>query len=185
MHAAVLTFDARNGVLSGTIDPKQKPFHLHGESGGSRGHGKATPEQARAFRHGQSTTLMSQLATTKELKDAHGHYVLRGGTLPEGTYICHYEKHHHGFLGPVVRLQQTASALVINSLFASMPIHHSRGKFYIHGPGPKGSDGCIVLNHTPERDRLFAAIREHRVVLKVVHVRGYMLPAENFTGLKS
>ena len=28
MHTAVLTFDARNSVLSGTIDPKDRPFHL-------------------------------------------------------------------------------------------------------------------------------------------------------------
>ncbi|MHB8477393.1 MAG: hypothetical protein ACYDBZ_14020 [Steroidobacteraceae bacterium] len=58
----------------------------------------------REFRHNQSTTLTTQLATTKEIKGVHGHYVQRGGTVPEGGYICHYEKHHQGFHGPVVRL---------------------------------------------------------------------------------
>src|SRR5258708_10239388 len=83
MHTAMLTFNARSGVLSGRIESKERPFHLHGESGGSRGHTSVTPAQARKYLHNESTTLESRLSTTQEIKDAKGRYVQRGGTLPK------------------------------------------------------------------------------------------------------
>jgi hypothetical protein len=50
---------------------------------------------------------------------------------------------------------------------------------YIHGAGPKGSDGCIVPANNAERLRLNQVVKnfEGKVILVVKQV-SYMLPAE-------
>jgi hypothetical protein len=178
-HAtAQIVCDAARELLTGTIG-KEPPFHLITYSGGSRGHkANVSPKTAAAYLHGQANTLKSRLATT-QTKESQGRYTQRGGTIPPGHYICHYVAHHPAF-GECIQLQRTADALAIHSPFSPHPIPHGRGNdFFIHGSGPKGSDGCLVPASDGERRRLNRAVKlfEGRVVLQVKNV-SYMLPAE-------
>jgi hypothetical protein len=102
-----------------------------------------------------------------------------GGPLPPGFYICCYLADHDPF-GECIYLQQT-----ITSLFAISPVgnidFYDRGHFYIHGHGPKGSEGCIVVEAPSERHRLNAAVRDASdgVVLRVVEPGKLLPPREN------
>lgn len=175
---ANLEYNAAAERLAGSIGTQM--FQLTAYSGGSRGHKpNVTAQQAKSYLYNQAGSLMSRLATTKTLEDKSGNYLQRGGTLPPGHYQCHYVAHHKTF-GECIRLARLADALAIHSPLASMPIPHGRGDdFYIHGSGPKGSDGCIVPANNSERLRLNKAVREFagHVVLQVTHV-SYMLSAE-------
>jgi hypothetical protein len=183
--SATLTYDAAAEILSGVIG-KHRPFFMRAYSGGSRGHDPKTSRKlAKEYLHSQASSLRSHLATTPERTDAHGNYIERGGTLPPGSYNCHYLHHLPGF-GECIRIRPTTTNVAIHSPFASHPIPHGRDmhSFLIHGPGPKGSDGCIVPQPNAERHRLNHAIKDFkgRVVLQVIRV-SYMLPAERFDGL--
>jgi hypothetical protein len=159
-----LTYDIAKELLYGTVG-KEK-FHLKAYSGGGRG-------KAAGYGPGESS-LRSHLSTTKEDEDAG----IRGGPIPPGDYRCVYLAHHHPFKGAVIQLSPQHSARAIHTVFASMPIVHHRGGFYIHGRGELGSDGCIVPEIPTERIRLNNAVKkEHGTVLKVINA-SYMLPAE-------
>jgi hypothetical protein len=198
---AVLTFNFLSSTLSGLIDPSQRAFSLPAVSGGSRGHlsvgrgpFRASPQQGREYRYFEARLLKSQLANTAEVKDSRGRYLQRGGPIPPGNYSCHYVSHHPPFVGPVIALTPMRGRdgrLEIRSPFASTTIYLRRGGFYIHGSGPKGSDGCIVIAKSPERDRLFREIYDYelryqpaQVTLRVIGVP-YELPAENYEGMRA
>ena len=175
---ARLEYNAAREQLAGVIGQAPR-FDLTAYSG-SRGHKtNVSPQVATQNLHAQANSLMTRLATTKTREDNAGHYTQRGGTLPPGHYLCHY-LHHHSTFGECIQLQRMSDAVAIHSPFASMPIPHGRGDdFFIHGSGPKGSDGCIVPANNGERLRLNKAVRDFpgRVILQVTHV-SYMLPAE-------
>ncbi len=175
---AELVYDAALELLSGAIGDKH--FRLTAYSGGSRGHKSGVkPELAKKYLHSQADSLMSHFATTRELKDSKGNYIHRGGTLPPGHYQCHYVAHHHTF-GECIQLLRAADAVAIRSIFSPHPIPCGRGNdFFIHGSGPKGSDGCIVPAYDAERRTLNQAVKNFHgsVVLHVKNV-SYMLPAE-------
>jgi hypothetical protein len=175
---ARLTYDAAQELLSGTVGTAP-PFHLIAYSGGGRGHQANVPgKDAARYLHSQSQTLGSRLATT-QTKERQGVYAQRGGTLPPGHYICQYVAHHAVF-GECIRLLRTADAVAIHSPFSPHPIPHGRGNdFFIHGSGPKGSDGCIVPADGLQRRRLNQAVKafQGKVVLQVKSV-SYQLPAE-------
>jgi len=61
---------------------------------------------------------------------------------------------------------------------------HGRDGFYIHGRGPHGSDGCIVLENDAERKRLNKALKESadNVLIRVGEL-GMPLPALRETGM--
>ena len=149
-------------------------------SGGSRGHKDGVkPGLAKQYLHNQADTLTSHLATTHEVKGIKGRYKQRGGTLPAGHYACHYIAHHPTF-GECIRLLRGADAKAIRTPLYPHPIAHGRGNdFFIHGSGPKGSDGCIVPAINAERIRLNKAVKRFRgdVELEVRNV-SYMLPPE-------
>jgi hypothetical protein len=175
---AQLEYDAARERLTGTIGTAPY-FDMMAYSGGSRGHkAGVSPKKAREYLHKQAGSLMTHLATTKMQIDGGGHYIRRGGTLPPGHYTCHYVGKHHVF-GECIQLKRTADALAIHSPFSPHPIPHGRDDFFIHGSGPKGSDGCIVPVDTGERHRLNVAVKnfQGQVMLLVKHV-SYMLPAE-------
>jgi|GEM_PF-2864625 len=178
-QTAELVYDAALEVLSGTIG-KQPPFHMKAYSGGSRGHKAGVDAKLAAqYLYNQAPNLSSHLATTREIKDAHGNYKQRGGTLPPGHYSCHYIANHHLFK-ECIQLTRSADARAIRSPFSPLPIPHGRGDdFFIHGSGPKGSDGCIVPENNAERHRLNQAVKQFagKVVLLVKNV-SYQLPAE-------
>jgi hypothetical protein len=174
---AHLVYDAARQLLTGIIGA-EPAFHLIAYSGGSRGHSSVSTKKATEYLHNQSSTLTSRLATTKT-KTNQGHCVQRGGTIPPGHYTCEYVEHHPSF-AECIQLHRTADATAIHSPFSPRPIPHGRGDdFFIHGAGPKGSDGCLVpANHT-ERVRLNKAVKNFSgvVVLSVKNV-SYQLPAE-------
>ena len=175
---ARLEYNAAAERLSGTIGTEI--FNFIAYSGGSRGHqANVTAQQATTYLHNQAGTLKSRLATTPEITDKSGKYVQRGGTLPPGHYRCEYKANYPGF-GECIRLHRLSDALAIHSPFASMPIPHGRTDgFFIHGSGPKGSDGCIVPANHAERLRLNKAVKDFAgsVILQVTHA-SYTLPAE-------
>lgn len=57
---------------------------------------------------------------------------VRGGPLPPGRYRVH----------PPVRHPRLGPACLLEPLPGNAM--HGRDDFWIHGPGPRGSDGCIV-----------------------------------------
>jgi hypothetical protein len=173
-----LVYDAALDLLTGAVGHEH--FRMVAYSGGSRGHRAGVqPELAKKYLHNQAATLPSRLATTTEVKDARGDYKQRGGTLPPGHYSCLYVSHHHTF-GECIRLLRAGDARSIHSPFSPHPIPHERGNdFFIHGSGPKGSDGCIVPSIEAERRRLNHAVKQFqgKVMLHVKNV-SYVLPAE-------
>lgn len=175
---ATLMYDAAIEILSGTIG--RNAFRMTAYSGGSRGHRTGVkPELATRYLHRESERLSSRMTTTVELKDSQGRYKRRGGTLPPGHYNCEYIAHHHTF-GECIRLLRCADARAIRTPFYPHPIPHGRGNdFFIHGSGPKGSDGCIVPAVPAERHRLNRAIKHFpgRVLVEVKNV-SYVLPPE-------
>jgi hypothetical protein len=177
-HFPQLTYDAALELLSGIIG-KESPFHLKAFSGGSRGHQPGVSAKLAAeYLHYQAATLSSRFANTPEITE-HGRYKQRGGTLPAGHYACRYIAHHPSF-GECIQLIRSTDARAIHSPFSPKPIPHFRhDDFFIHGSGPKGSDGCIVSQNHSERLRLNRAVRDFhgKVVLLVKNV-AYQLPAE-------
>jgi len=123
---------------------------------------------------------MGRLATTKELYNKKSDtYSQRGGTIPPGHYLCVFVANHPSFHA-CIRLAQMHDAHAIVSPFAREAIVHHRGGFFIHGHGPKGSDGCLVLANETKRKLLNQAVEQFqgRVILEVTHV-SYLLPAES------
>jgi hypothetical protein len=174
---AHLTYDAAQELLSGSVGG-ERPFCVKAYSGGSRGHQRVNAKRGALYMHNQASTLSSHFANTPEVKIG-GRYRQRGGTLPAGHYSCHYLAHHHSF-GECIELRRLADAKAVHSPFSPYPIPHHRGDdFFIHGSGPKGSDGCIVPEIDLERRRLNRALKEFRghVILLVKNV-AYQLPAE-------
>jgi hypothetical protein len=175
---ARLEYNAAKELLTGQIPPHSF-FTYVAYSGGSRGHqAKVDASTADKYLHAQTNTLSSRLATTPTLEKA-GKYTQRGGTLPPGHYTCQYHAHYGNF-GECIQLHRTPDAVAIHSPFASFPIPHGRTDgFFIHGSGPKGSDGCIIPAHNAQRLSLNKAIKDFpgKVILFVTHV-SYMLPAE-------
>jgi hypothetical protein len=174
---ANLEYNAARERLTGSVG--DQPFNVIAYSGGSRGHkpNVAVP-LAGKYLYANADSLFSRLATTKTIEKADGSFVQRGGTLPPGHYRCHFVEAHPVF-GDCIQLVQTRDALAIHSPFSPYPIPHGRAGFFIHGAGPKGSDGCIVPANEYDRQKLNAAVRDFTgtVVLHVTHV-SYMLPAE-------
>jgi len=178
VNTARLTYNAASGFLTGRIG--NQVFNDSADSGGSRGHKQTTHAKAKRYLH--STSLndsLGRMATTRELYDKKSDtYFQRGGTLPSGHYHCVYVENHASF-HECIRLDQMCDAHAIVSPFARHSIVHHRGGFFIHGHGPKGSDGCLVLASETRRKSLNQAVRgfDGRVILEVTHV-SYMLPAE-------
>ena len=175
---AQLVYDGAQEVLLGRLG--QGPlFNMKAFSGGSRGHKAGVDTKLAAkYLHNQATLLSSRFANTPTLKEG-GHYRQRGGTLPAGRYSCHYIAQHPLF-GECIQLVRTTDARAIYSPFSPRPIPHFRDDdFFIHGSGPKGSDGCIVPANDLERQRLNRAVKDcdGLVVLQVKNV-AYQLPAE-------
>jgi hypothetical protein len=176
---ARLTYDAASETLTGNVAGNH--FHERAFSGGSRGH-KSSVRKAAAARYLHNDPLnesLGRLATTREVYDKKtDRYKQRGGTIPPGHYLCVYMRHHAAF-GECVFLEPTKDAHAIHSPFSRFPIVHHRDGFFIHGHGPKGSDGCIVLANEPRRKLLNGVIRDFAgsVILEVKNV-SYLLPAE-------
>ncbi|HQI21436.1 MAG TPA: hypothetical protein PLW55_18925 [Leptospiraceae bacterium] len=82
----------------------------------------------------------------------------RGGPLPVGLYIAkYYGQHEH--LGRCAELMQTLTSLLHADPWSEIGISVTdRSGFFIHGSGPKGSDGCIVPAKASDLKDLLDAI---------------------------
>jgi len=184
---AFLTYYASTETLSGNIGNIH--FNEKAYSGGSRGHKKVSKSKALSYLHAEADTMMSRLATTplqehivkgKKGKKDTTTFIHRGGAIPSGHYICRYKKNHPPF-HECIFLEQQKDALSIKSPFSMTEIVHKRGGFYIHGAGPKGSDGCLVFDEKNDERRKLLNKTIHdfdgEVILEVIN-NSYMLPAE-------
>lgn len=178
---ANLTYDAEAQKLSGTIG-KEKAFNITAHSGGSRGHKTVDAETAKKYRHFEEKSFLSRFANTQTIGEGtkKNPYKQRGGTLPPGHYSCSYIEHHDSF-GECVYLKRDADTRIHYPTSSGVSLDTRGDDFYIHGSGPKGSDGCIVITDQKERHRLNKAIKHFNqnghVILRVINV-AYLLPAE-------
>lgn len=97
----------------------------------------------------------------------------RGGPIPLGAYLASYYG-IHPVLGSCARLDQTISSLLQRDCESPIGLSVTdRGGFFIHGEGPKGSDGCIVPANKLDLKSLLASIKAASgPVLLVVHSEG-------------
>ncbi len=124
---ANLTYYIFEGVLIG--DAGGKPVHCFAGSGGGAGAKVAKPT---AVANNPYATGVKQPAAGQK-DQAYGQ--TRGGPLPPGHYKI-LPPAQHPKLGRSAKLQPSG------------PLVNNRGGFYIHGRGPHGSDGCLVLERT-------------------------------------
>lgn len=156
----MLRYSVLQEVLYGSVGSKY--FMMKAFSGGGRG------STGGLERHDLSHWDSGKKAPSKfnELS--------RGGPLPDGPYLARYLSHHAHF-GQCVRLEQTLSALLQPDPFAPCGMAVTdRTSFYIHGTGPKGSDGCIVPADRGQLKALLAAITSvSSPVMLLVHSQGF------------
>jgi hypothetical protein len=183
-QTANLTYNALSQILYGSIG--KAAFNIPAYSGGSRGHSTVSASKAeadaKAYLYSEADSMFSYFANTPTI--GHGTkanpYRQRGGTLPPGHYTCVYKANHPPF-GECVWLQRGADTHMHFPTLCGANFDNRGNDFYIHGSGPKGSDGCIVIRDKDERHRLNRAIRDFSqsgsVILLVKNV-GYLLPAE-------
>jgi hypothetical protein len=128
----VLTYDIANERLHGTIGGRK--ISIWARSGGGRGstvHPDGTPNQV---------GIRSWNSQRKQ-DDSKG---IRGGPLPAGFYIVQKPAMHPD-LKLSAYLEQTITSLLYANPSSALGIAVTkRDRLYIHGRGPKGSDGCIV-----------------------------------------
>ena len=153
-----LTYDLAAARLFGTVGGQH--FSMDAVSGGGRGRVKGKPD----------SSFGSHLSTTQEDAKAN----VRGGPLPSGEYACEYLQNHPPF-HECIHLRPLTSTQHL--LLTRVGGHRGLNSFYIHGRGPKGSDGCIVPFNHAERHRLNLAVRDNPGThLKVINA-AYALPA--------
>ena len=126
----MLTYDIANERLTGTIGVEN--ISLWAKSGGGRAsktHSEGQPGQE------------GLRSWNPQLKAAGS---TRGGPLPPGFYQVQKPANHPD-LGRAAYLEQTITSLLYANPSAPGGVSMTqRDGFYIHGRGPKGSDGCIV-----------------------------------------
>ena len=151
----MLIYDIQSELLHGDVGSQH--FRVHAVSGGGRG-SYLKPEGDELLR---SWSFLTKEEASKSI---------RGGIIPPGPYVCRYVANHSTF-HECIYLEQTVASLLVPDPASPAGIKvHDRGGFYIHGSGPKGSDGCIVVRDKQERLRLNKAIKTNgATLLRVVH----------------
>jgi hypothetical protein len=156
----ILTYSIAREWLQGTVGGER--FSTRAWSGGGRGQ---TDNMAQ---HG-----FESYDVFRKTQHSRG---IRGGPLPPGIYLCRHRAHHPVF-GECINLAQTLTAEIHVDSKGDVRLY-DRDKFYIHGRGKLGSDGCIVPENPADRARLNRAIKNSSgtVMLKVTDV-GFPMPA--------
>jgi hypothetical protein len=134
----MLTYDIALERLYGEIGGKK--FAIHAMSGGGRG-SKVHPYGDPGDK-GSNVGLGSWSWPRQEVGSKH----IRGGPVPPGFYII-FKPQTYAWLGggKGAYLEQTLSSLLHADPTKAIGVSVTgRDGFYIHGRGPKGSDGCIV-----------------------------------------
>jgi hypothetical protein len=152
----MLIYDIANERLYGRIG--NQDMALWARSGGGRA-SKVHPEG----KPGQSG--LASWDTQRKEDDTRG---IRGGPLPTGMYVVQKPAMHPD-LKLSAYLEQTLTSMIYANPSAPVGISVTkRDGFYIHGRGPKGSDGCIVPMELFKE--LMALLTTHApVLLKVVN----------------
>jgi len=165
MSSNTLSYSIATETLSGTIGITT--FLVRAWSGGRRGAkgpgAQSTPRSYDVFR-----------------KEDHGKGV-HGGPIPPGIYLCRYVANYAKF-HECIFLAQTLTSLFRVDANATIRFY-GRDKFYIHGRGPHGSDGCIVPENEAVRLQLNKSVKNSQgtVMLQVVDP-GFPLPATGIRG---
>lgn len=141
----ILKYSIRDEVLFGTVGGKS--FSMKAFSGGGRG-----------STDGMELHDLKHWSTTKKAPPAFSRKS-RGGPLPVGLYLAqYYGIHEH--LGRCAILMQTLSSLLHADPWSDIGVSVTdRSGFYIHGSGPKGSDGCIVPSKSSDLKALLDALK--------------------------
>lgn len=127
---AQLTYYIFEGVLVGFIGTEM--IHIEAWSGGAGGsEDRPATKKHPAIKAAPHTDDANNPYSTGVTENG----CVRGGPLPTGSYAIGIPA-VHGKLG-------LSAALNYGSKFKVRS-----GGFFIHGQGPKGSDGCIVIPHT-------------------------------------
>jgi hypothetical protein len=144
--ASMLIYDIQSEWLQGDVGNRR--FRIHAVSGGGRG-SRLNPEGDQLIRSWSPGTKENQ-------KNG-----IRGGIIPPGFYTCRHVPNHPKF-GECIFLEQTITSLFVGDPGSPAGLRlHGRDGFYIHGAGPKGSDGCIVISNKEDRSSLNRAIQHH------------------------
>jgi hypothetical protein len=134
--AASLTYYLWEGVLVGTANGAF--FQVFASSGGGGG------STLRKTTSAANNPYMTARKTKGEPgSKGHGH----GGPIPLGPYAVASPAQH-----PKVKLSARLTPT------GGQPMWERDG-FLIHGPGPHGSDGCIVVEKKPDFHALMEALR--------------------------
>ena len=145
---ANLTYYITEGVLAGTANGHM--IHISAVSGGGGGSRRNPPSSDMNNPRSQS------------LKEVDGAHHVHGGPIPAGRYRV-FTPSHHRILGLSARLDPYDDAQASRM--------YGRDAFYIHGRGPHGSDGCIVLmEHFA--DTMAALTRDRGGELNVLEAMG-------------
>lgn len=126
---AQLTYYIFEGVLTGIFGTDE--IHLTAWSGGAGGSRKLDPTDDANNPYSYAV---------KEVDDPK--QPIRGGPIPPGSYQIY----------PPAKSPHLGLCAKLNPLFK---VPNNRAGFAIHGQGPKGSDGCIVIP-----DKEFAGLME-------------------------
>ena len=146
--AARLTYYISEGVLVGWAGGCA--VHITGASGG-RGGSTTKGVATNAANNPYWTRLRTTTHVASNGREVHTDRDTHGGPIPPGQYKVgipglHTTGDGHKYLAAVL------TAVVP----AKTKLH--RDGFLIHGPGPHGSDGCIVPFHRTEFERLMGLL---------------------------
>jgi len=153
----MLTYRIAMQRLTGTVNGEE--FDIYAASGGGRGRRRGAPEASvSSFDHRRKTTRAT-----------------RGGPIPPGYYIVHTPSAHPR-LGRSAFLEQTVSSLLQLEPTSELGVVvTNRDGFFVHGRGPRGSDGCIVPFE--QFDELLDALQAEGGSVLLVQQPGAVLPA--------
>lgn len=128
-----------NEMLVGNVAGQS--FSIRAASGGGRG--RTGSGEERSFE-----SFSPHRATNKKTH-------IRGGVIPPGLWRIELPSKYTGSFGkPVSKLTPVSNQV---SDYATR--EYVNAPFLIHGPGEKGSDGCIVIEKV-ERRRLLSAVEK-------------------------
>ena len=147
----ILKYSIRDEMLYGSV--ADESFSMKAFSGGGRG--STAGMELHDLKH-WSTNKKAPPAFTQRS---------RGGPLPVGMYLVKYYG-FHDHLGRCAILMQTLSSLLHADPWSDVGVSVTdRSGFYIHGRGPKGSDGCIVPSKGSDLKSLLDTLEDEGSVI--------------------
>lgn len=159
MAVNALSYSIRDECLYGTVN--NTSFSMKAFSGGGRG--STAGKERMDLKHWNTSKKAPAVYDEKN----------RGGPIPLGVYFAtYYGIHPH--LGVCAQLLQTLSSIIQPDYDSTIGVSVTdRDSFYIHGEGPKGSDGCILPANKVDLKVLLAPIKAAAdPVVLVVHSEG-------------